>query len=64
MGVEQALRTALEQKRGDAFQEQLDKFREFERRLESGGYTIQRETFSVPLMERVAVCRSRGGEQG
>lgn len=58
MTTERALRAALKQPRDIAFQQQIDEFRAFEKRLESGGYVIQREKFSIPLMERVAPCRA------
>lgn len=58
MTVEQALRDALEQNHKQQFQQQIEKFRAFEARLQMGGYTIQKESFSIPLMERVSFCRS------
>lgn len=58
MSTESAIRTALKQPRDKAFQQQIETFRAFEQRLESSGYTIPREQFSIPLMERVAPCYS------
>ena len=57
MSTEDALRKVLSDKRqDDSFDAQLKRFREFERELERSGYTIQRESFSIPLMDRVAPC--------
>lgn len=58
MSTEEALKEVLasEPAKDDAFEMQLKSFREFQRELERGGYTIQRETFSIPLMDRVAPC--------
>lgn len=56
MSTESALRNALNQPRDKSFQQQIDTFRAFEQRLESSGYVIPREQFSIPLMERVAPC--------
>jgi hypothetical protein len=56
MSTEEALEKVLAEKRDNAFEDQLERFREFQKDMERGGYTIQRETFSIPLMERVAPC--------
>lgn len=56
MSTEDALREVLSGKRDDSFDTQLKRFREFEKELQKGGYTIQRESFSIPLMDRVAPC--------
>ena len=58
MSTEDALRQVLSGKAGkdEAFRKQLKSFREFEKELERGGYTIQRQSFSIPLMDRVAPC--------
>lgn len=56
MSTEEALQKVLADKREDAFEDQLERFREFQKDLERGGYKIQRETFSIPLMDRVAPC--------
>lgn len=56
MSTDQALQKVLSDERDRAFQGQLEQFREFQERMERGGYTIQRETFSIPLMDRVAPC--------
>ena len=58
MSAEDALREVLSGKAGknEAFQQQLKSFRKFQKELERSGYTIQRESFSIPLMDRVAPC--------
>jgi hypothetical protein len=57
MSTEDALREVLSDKpRDHSFDEQLKRFKDFEKELERSGYTIQRETFSIPLMDRVAPC--------
>lgn len=56
MSLEEALRQTLDHDkgRGRGFDQQMADFRKFEQQMTNGGYQIEREKFSIPLMDRVS----------
>ena len=56
MSLEEALRNTLEstENLNGTFKKQITDFREFEQRMTDAGYHIEREKFSIPLMDRVS----------
>lgn len=56
MSLEVALQDTLkhDQDRGDGFDRQMADFRKFEQQMTAGGYKIEKERFSIPLMDRVS----------
>lgn len=52
--IEAAIKTALEKKTMDGnFSAQLQKNREFYVRMERAGVTARKQSFTIPLMERI-----------
>lgn len=58
MSTEAALHEVLSHagEKGERFLNQINRFRAFREEMERAGYSIPQETFSIPLMERVAPC--------
>ncbi len=56
MSLEEALLHTLQsdENRDATFKKQITDFRDFEQRMTDGGYRIEREKFSIPLMDRVS----------
>ncbi len=55
MLVEKELRqvTTADGRLDPRFTKQLENFHRFQRRLQQGGYEIEKKSFSIPLMERL-----------
>ena len=56
MSLEEQLRMTLgsAEEHDAGFDRQLQDFRRFEEQMAAGGYQIEREKFSIPLMDRVS----------
>ena len=54
MSIERAIKQALKNKdRGGDFTTQLKSNRDFQRRMENAGVITRKQTFTIPLMERI-----------
>jgi hypothetical protein len=54
MSIERAIKQALKRKdRGGDFSAQLESNLDFQRRMENAGVITRKQSFTIPLMERI-----------